>query len=311
MRSRVGVALVVCLAACSSSTTPDVRKLSVRVSPSSGRIYVGQLETLHAASVDDAGDSTGLATVTWSSSAPGVASVTDYGLVVGLTPGATTVVAVTGAGIRDSATITVVHQPCGGFAEARHLRGTAAFRYAYAAMLGEIQYVVNDSATMNFIANGGGFGDTNMVVYVASATGNGSERETRTDHSNNAVQTLTSSGSLLASDLDFSSVTIYANLSTCTYTMEGIAYIDVFESPTPGDLGAKAIGWFRTTAEPLDSASHSESLTTHSPNWMGGGSASVGLYVPVGFSTDYFGEGAPDDGTTGTASITVSVAQGS
>ena len=39
------------------------------------------------------------------------------------------------------------------------------------------------------------------------------------------------------------------------------------------------------------------------PNYTGSG----GWYVPLGFSSDYFSEGAPDNGSAGAASITYEV----
>lgn len=306
------VVVLVCMAACSAPTTPDgpQQQSSIRVSPRSATIDVGQMEPLSAATLDAAGDSTGIAAVTWSSSASSIASVSRDGVATGLAPGVTTVVAATSDGTRDSAQITVVADACNGIAHVAHLQGAATLTFTYSALLGSVQYVANNSATMNFTADAKGSGPNGQLLWIGSATGTGSEHETRTDHESDQVETLAGDGALVVSDINLSHVFVFVDLSTCRYTLEGVPYIDVTESPEPGDLGASWIGWFRTAPTLLAPGTGSGSLAMHSVTWLGPNYlAATGWYVPLGFSSDYFGDGAPDDGSAGTATVNYSISR--
>jgi hypothetical protein len=302
------VLMLVCVVACSAPTPPDGPQATVRVSPHSATISVGQTAQLSAATFDAAGDSTGLATVTWTSSTSSVGSVTSDGVVTGVSPGVTMVVAANSSGPQDSAQITVVDTPCDRLAHALRLQGTASFTFVFSAMLNSVQYVAHDTATMTFAADLAGSGTSSKRVYIGSATGSGGEHETRTDLVSHDVTTLSGSGPLVVSDINLSHVIIAVDLSACTYTLEGNPYIDVTESPTPGDLGPSWIGWFRTAPEPLNLNVHSASLATHSVLWLGPNyTGATGWYVPLGFSSDYFSDGAPDDGSAGTSTISFSL----
>jgi hypothetical protein len=306
--------VLLCVTACSSpTTTPDGPHTSIRVSPHSATINVGASEQLSAATLDAAGDSTGVAAVTWTSSAASVASVTSDGIATGLTPGVTMVVARNADGPQDSAQITVVAGACNDIEHVAHLQGTANFAFTYSATLGDISYVVNDASTMTFTADLLGPGLNNQIIWLGSATGSGSEHETRTDHFANTVETLDGSGPLVVSGSNLSHVFVYVDLATCTYTLEGNPYIDVTETPHPGDLGPSWIGWFRTAPTPLGPDSHSGVLATHSVTWLGPvyNTSASGWYVPLGFSSDYFSDGAPDDGSAGAATVSYSVTRGS
>ena len=302
------VAILVCLAACSAPTTPDRPLTSVRVSPRSATINVGASEQLSAATLDAAGDSTGIATVAWTSSATSIASVSGDGVVTGVAPGITMVYAATSNGPQDSARITVVDDVCNGIAHFTHLQGTATFTYTYSTLLNSVQYAGNDGAAMTFTADLHGVSQSGLAIWIGSATGTGSEHETRSDHVSGEVKTLTGSGNLDVADINLSHVIITVDLSTCKYTLEGNPYIDLTESPEPGDLGPSWIGWFRTASTPVGPDSHSSSLATHSVEWLGPNYAGAsGWYVPLGFSSDYFSDGAPDDGSLGTVAITYAV----
>jgi hypothetical protein len=51
----------------------------------------------------------------------------------------------------------------------------------------------------------------------------------------------------------------------------------------------------------------------HPVDWLGPNynAGATGWYVPLGFSSDYFSDGAADDGTIGSATVTCSVTRGS
>ena len=303
------VVILVCVAACSAPTTQDRPQTTIRVSPPSSTINVGGSEQLSAATLDDAGDSTGVAVVTWTSSASSVASISSAGVATGLAPGVTTVIASTNDGPQDSAHITVVAEACNGIAHAAHLQGTATFTFTYSALLGNVQYVAHDTSTMTFTADALGTGPIGQLLWLGSATGTGGEHEVRTDHTSETVETLSGNGALVVSGTNLSHVFVAVDLATCSYTLEGNPYIDVTETPQPGDLGPSWIGWFRTAPAPLGSDSHSGVLATHSVNWLGPvyNTEASGWYVPLGFSSDYFGDGAADDGSLGTATISYSL----
>ncbi len=197
---------------------------------------------------------------------------------------------------------------CNDIAHAAHVQGTATFSFTYAALLGSVDYVANDSASMTFTADAQGAGPNGQLLFIGSSTGRGSEHETRTDHESEQVTTLNGDSTLVVEDINLSHVFVSVDPATCEFTLEGVPYIDVVESPDPGDLGASWIGWFRTAPTALGSASASDSLATHSVDWLGPNyTAATGWYVPLGFSSDYFGEGAPDDGSLGIAKVTYSV----
>jgi hypothetical protein len=47
-----------------------------------------------------------------------------------------------------------------------------------------------------------------------------------------------------------------------------------------------------------------ETMAVHSPTWVGSNYFGTwGWYVPLGYSSDYFGAGAPDDGSAGSAHV--------
>ena len=262
--------LIVVLAfavACGAPTTPDGPQTltKIRVNPRSATIGIGETQSLSAATLDSAGDSTGLASVTWTSSASLVASVSNEGVTTGLAPGVTTVIATASGGRRDSARITVVEDACDGIAHAAQLQGTATFTFAFATQLGSVQYAVSDGSTMTFTADAGGPGQNGHQLWFGSATGTGSEQETRTDHESNTVQTLTGDGPLVVRGIDLSQHVINVDVSACTYTLEGNPYIDVTASPTGGDLGPSWIGWFRTAPTPCPHCSPTRRRSPRTP----------------------------------------------
>ena len=306
------VLILACTVACSAPTPPDGPQATIRVSPHSATIEVGQTEQLSAATLNAGGDSTGLATVTWTSSVTLVGSVAGDGVVTGVSPGVTMVVAANSTGPQDSAQITVVEPPCDRLANALQLHGTTTFTFVFSATLNNVQYVAHDTASMAFTADLAGGGSSGRRVYLGAATGSGGEHETRTDLVSHDVTTLSGSGPLVVSDINLSHVIITVDPAACTYTLEGNPYIDVTESPTPGDLGPSWIGWFRTVPQPLNVDPHSGSLATHSVDWLGPNyTGATGWYVPLGFSSDYFSDGAPDDGSAGTSTISYSLTGGS
>src|SRR5579862_9683761 len=100
------------IVACSAPTTPNEARTGVRVRPDNTTIFVGQSVPLSAATVDAVGDSIGVATVMWVSSAPSVASVSDAGVATGLAAGVAKVIATTSNGAKDTATIIVNASGC-------------------------------------------------------------------------------------------------------------------------------------------------------------------------------------------------------
>jgi hypothetical protein len=311
MRTLIAALVLGAVVACSAPTPPDRTETHVRVSPRTSTISVGQGVSLSAATIDSVGDSVGVAAVTWKSAAPSVASVTSGGVVAGLAPGVATIMATDSHGQKDSAVVTVIAEVCDGVQHSAQLHGTATFTYTYQATLNNITYVVNDQASMTFTVDSTGPDGNGGRYWMGSATGNGTEQESRTDHTSNTVQTLSGSGPLFVQDINFSHAVVDIDLNSCQYNIEGVPYIDVVASPTGGDLGPSWIGWFRTAWTPLDSTTHSQPLATHSvgwlkPNYFG----ATSWYVPLGFSSDYFSDGAPDDGSAGSVSVSYSLARG-
>src|SRR5207302_218154 len=96
--------------ASSSVTVTTVPVASVTVTPASGSLYVGQTVQLTATPKDSVGNTLTGRTITWSSSATSVASVSSSGLVTGVTIGSATITAATG-GKSGSSAITVTAPP--------------------------------------------------------------------------------------------------------------------------------------------------------------------------------------------------------
>ncbi len=106
-------ALLVLLTSCGEDgpTGPDPSVVvSVTVSPASATVPEGGTVQLSAAALNGLGTSAVGATVSWSSSAPGVASVSASGLVTGVAPGTASITATAG-GRSAAAAVTVLPTP--------------------------------------------------------------------------------------------------------------------------------------------------------------------------------------------------------
>lgn len=108
-----GVAVVTArVGGLSASTTVFVRAaVSVNVTPGESSVRVGNTTPLQATVAADEGAAT---TVTWSSSAPTIASVSSQGVVSGVTPGLAVITARSVSDARLSATATVTVAPARG-----------------------------------------------------------------------------------------------------------------------------------------------------------------------------------------------------
>ena len=93
-------------------TVLPVPVASVQITPPSDSITVGQTTQLSAVSRDSAGGLLGDRVATWSSNAPGVATVSSTGVVLGIAPGSATISA-TSAGRTSTASIAVRPRPVG------------------------------------------------------------------------------------------------------------------------------------------------------------------------------------------------------
>jgi uncharacterized protein YjdB len=141
------------LVACSAPTTPNEIKTGLRVRPSNSAILVGQSVALSAATLNEFGDSIGVASVTWKSSSPSVASVSDAGVATGLAAGLATIVAKTSKGATDSATIVVNASGCYNVLRAPHLTGQIDFSYTYDTTLDSVTYRMHDVTATDFVVD--------------------------------------------------------------------------------------------------------------------------------------------------------------
>ena len=102
--------LVLVLAACGSdSNSPTALEgavASVTVSPANDTLWVGEAKSFAARAEDAGGDSVGGVAFTWSSTAPAIATVNSQGLVTGVEPGSSAIVA-SAQGHSDTVTVTV------------------------------------------------------------------------------------------------------------------------------------------------------------------------------------------------------------
>jgi hypothetical protein len=304
--------------ACSAPTTPNEARTSLRVRPNNSTIFVGQSVSLSAATVDAIGDSIGVAAVTWVSSKPSVASISDAGVATGLAAGVTTVVATTSKGAKDSATIIVNASGCYNLLRSPHLHGRVDFSYYYTTTLDSVQYKMHDIAATDFIVDSaGGIDATGHRLWMGADTGSGDVEDVRTDLRTGQVEKINGFGPTISSGINLSHVIVSVDTASCAYTIEAVPYIDLSETPQPGDLGPAWFGWVRTPVTPIDTAVERDTsefpldtgtiqatLAVHSANWLGANYFGTSAwYVPLGFSSDYFSAGAPDDGSAGTATV--------
>lgn len=102
---------VIALATCTGDNGPAAPALTtITVSLSSATIIVGQTATAAAAGTDQRGSAISTGVVTWSSSAPGVATVASNGMITAVAPGQTTITGSAG-GRMGQAMLTVVRIP--------------------------------------------------------------------------------------------------------------------------------------------------------------------------------------------------------
>ena len=102
--------LVILTLACGSSSEPLPPVATVQLSPTDDTVNVGQTTQLSATLKDASGEILSGRTVTWSSDSPAVASVSQTGLVTGLTDG-TAIITATSENVTGSASIEVFG-PC-------------------------------------------------------------------------------------------------------------------------------------------------------------------------------------------------------
>jgi len=312
------VVVLVWLMACSAPTTPKELATGLRVRPSNSTILVGQSVTLSAATLNEFGDSIGVASVTWKSSSPSVASISTAGVATGLAAGIATIVAKTSTGATDSATILVNASSCYNVLRSPHLRGQIDFLYSYDTTLDSVTYKMHDNTATDFVVDSQpGVDPTGHKLWMGPETGNANVTDTRTDLRTGQVETIKGDGDLVVSGINLSHVIVSIDTATCAFTIEATPYVDLTESPQPGDLGPSWFGWVRTAPTPIDTAVPTDTsyypldtgvvsakLAIHSANWLGANYFSAnGWYVPLGFSTDYFSAGAPDDGSAGEATV--------
>ncbi len=306
------------IVACSAPTPPEVPRTGVRVRPTNSTILVGQSVSLNAATLDASGDSVGAAVVTWKSSVPSVASVSEAGVATGLAAGVARVVATATNGAKDSATIVVNASGCYNLLRSPQLHGRVDFSYTYNVTLNNVQYKMHDVAASDFVADSlGGVDATGHRLWAGADTGVATVHDMRTDQQSGQVKNIDGNGPMIVSGINLSHVIVSVDTASCAYTIEAVPYIDLTETPQPGDLGPAWFGWVRTPVTPIDTAVANDTsefpvdtgtvqatLAVHSITWLTAHYFSDnGWYGPLGFSGDFFSDGAPDDGTAGTATV--------
>lgn len=316
MRRLAAVVPVLWMVACSAPTLPDATKTGVRVRPSNSTILVGQSVPLDATTIDANGDSLGPATVTWKSSKPSVASVSESGVATGLAAGVTTVVATTAKGATDSATIIVNAGGCANILRSPQLHGIMDMSFSYNVTLDSVTYHISEGAVGNFVVDSQpGVDPTGHKLWIGPDTGLSLVHDQRIDLRTGQVDSITSQGDLVVSGINLSHATVSIDTATCAYTIEATPYVDEIESPV-GDVGPSWVGWARTQPTKIDTTvtmdttgypaegAIMETMAVHSPTWVASNYfGTSGWYVPLGYSSDYFSAGAPDDGSAGHATV--------
>ena len=103
--------LGVACASSSSGTTPTPTVSLVSVTPTAQSISAGSSVQLTATVKDASGATLSGQSVTWSSSTPGIASVSSAGLVTGVAPGGPVTISATASGVIGTASVTVTQVP--------------------------------------------------------------------------------------------------------------------------------------------------------------------------------------------------------
>ena len=108
--SSCSIVLAIALVGCSATAADPVspRAGNIRVSPIAAVVQVSETQTFKAYVVDSTGRRLGPATVTWTSSLPAIATIAESGVATGSLPGQTTIRAIAGKGVVDSAVLVVI-----------------------------------------------------------------------------------------------------------------------------------------------------------------------------------------------------------
>ena len=119
MKSRLAACLCLffALSSCDGGSDPTAPPEvgNVSVSPDTVALFVGEVAQLEVSVFDRSGSSLIDRVVSWSSSEPGVVTVTSEGLVTGIVPGGPVTVTATSEGITGTAAVTVTPPPATGF----------------------------------------------------------------------------------------------------------------------------------------------------------------------------------------------------
>jgi Bacterial Ig-like domain (group 2) len=292
MVARVWVLTGLVAIGCSAPTPPPSIKTGVRVTPKSSTIQQGQSQSYTAAVTDSSGDSIGVATVTWTSSATNVATISGTGVAIGRNAGKTTIVATTPAGARDTAVLAVTDTaassgPCNGVAANRTMKGFVDFEYAYSTTISQVntQYSLADTGSIAFQVPRAGPATDSLVAWAGPAGGTGSENDESIDNNPTppAIGTSVGSGQLAQNGPAGTWVTVLVDLTKCEYTIQAFYYLNITVSPN-GPSGVFPIAWLQTPSAGLNTIAQMIPITA-----MGAGVNPTGdFFVPYGLSGPVF-----------------------
>jgi len=259
-----------------SAITVPVPVASVAVSPASAAVLVGSTVQLTATPLDANGNPLAGRTVTWTSSAPGVATVSASGVVTGVAVGGATITA-TSEGKSGSSAISVNPIPVASVAVSPATAGV------------QVGATVQLTATP-LDANGNPLSGR-AITWTTSAAG---------------VATVSASG--LVTGVTVGSVTITATSEgksgSSAITVNPVPVASVAVSPTSVSVAIGATA--QLTATPLDA--NGNPLSGRAVTW-GSGNSAVATVSSAGLVTGVAGGSAAitatSEGKTGTSTVTV------
>ncbi len=307
----VGVTQVIASAGSRADTVAVivVDGFTLEVTPPAASARVGQSVQFTAIARNSAGDVIPTPPVTWSSSSPGTASISNNGLALGARPGTTNITATAGRVTSTPAVLQVIDSnpagPCDGITNVTAFEGQIEYGFKAVRVRTEsgAEISADDNGTLKAtmtLRSTGPF----LALWHGDITGNASV--TQEMRFGDDITTLRGGGSMVpVPGLGHPQMSLIVNLQTCRYRLIAVAAISatltergvaqtsnqqVTQMQFENILGAWRLGWLR----------ENDSLPAHSIIW-GALNLNKDTLMPLGLAVHLF-QGSGDEPFVGLAS---------